>query len=112
MLKFAAVLIFPALLAAGGFGLQLGEPKGDAVVVVRSAGCLDPAKAHITGTATGMVDGRRQTIALKLTPTQTPGEFGVTRQWPREGSFTLTFVGTNGAMTSRLEVDTAKLTLP
>jgi hypothetical protein len=76
----------------------------DAVVVVRAIGCHNPAQAQITGTATGLVDGHKQIIPLKLTPLPEPGMYAVTQQWPKSGSFALSFIGTNSGMTTSLVV--------
>ena len=99
--------ILPLALAygmfAGGFWLQLGNPeanaearKNNAVVVIKAIGCHDPATAQVTATATGMVEGRRQTIALKLTPLSEPGTFALAQQWPKTGRWVIQLAGKNG----------------
>ena len=87
-------------LFAGGFYLQLGNPeanaearKANAVVTVKATGCGEPAKARITATATGFVDGRRQKIELKLTPLSEPGSYALTQQWPKEGRWVIELRG-------------------
>src|ERR1700690_1242904 len=77
-------VVLPLTLAcqlfAGGFWLQLGNPeanaearKNNAVVIIKATGCHDPAAAQVTANAIGIVDGKRQTIALKLIPFSEPG---------------------------------------
>lgn len=94
-----AVLVAATALA-GGFNLEFGNPEAnpeakakDAAVIVRAVGCHSPEKAVFTGTAIGIVNGKRQTIPLTLIPLSDPGVFAVKQQWPREGSWVLTFTG-------------------
>jgi hypothetical protein len=112
MLRFAvAVLVVAAPLFAGGFWLEMGSPKAspearaqNAALVVRATGCHDPATAQISGVAMRMVEGRKQTTALKLIPMKAPGTFAVLRDWPADASVTLEFVGHNAGMTTSLLV--------
>ena len=92
-------------LLAGGFYLQLGNPdaneearKANAVLVVKAAGCHDPAAAEVTATATGTVDGKPQTIALKLTKLHEAGAFALTQQWPKQGKWVIEIAGKNAGM--------------
>jgi hypothetical protein len=85
---------------AGGFSLEFGNPAANpdakakgAALVVRAVGCHSPEKAVFTGTAEGVVNGKRQTIALTMIPLGQPGVFAVKQQWPSEGSWVLTFAG-------------------
>lgn len=71
-----------------------------------------PLDRGITGTATGTVDGRRQTLTLSLDPTNMPGVFALRRTWPAgpwvlalnaggpDGATALVGVGSNGAVRS------------
>ena len=95
---------------AGGFFLTLGNPvaanapqaKG-AVLVVRPDGCHEPAKARITGTAEGLVNGARRSVPLKLIALPTPGVYAVNREWPAEGVWVVNLTGVNlGATTSAI----------
>jgi hypothetical protein len=83
-------------LFAGGFYLTLGNPeanpeakKANAVLVLRMDGCHEPEKATVTATATGMVDGKRQVVPLKLTKLSSPGTYALTQQWPKEGKWVI-----------------------
>jgi hypothetical protein len=104
------MLALAGQLLAGGFYLQLGNPeantearKANAVLVIQAAGCHDPASADVTATATGMVDGKQQTIALKLTKLQGAGMFALTQQWPKQGKWVIEIVGKNpGQFTNTL----------
>jgi hypothetical protein len=97
-----AVTALAGQLFAGGFIVELGNPdanpeakKANAVLVVRAIGCHDPAIAKITGTAVGMVNGKRESIPLQLTKLSAPGTYALTQQWPKEGKWVLEFVGRN-----------------
>ncbi len=101
---FAAAI--PIALAttgfAGGFFIVLGNPDAsaearavNAVLTVKAAGCHQPEKAVVSATAIGLVNGRREAIALKLVQLPEPGMYAVTRQWPSDGKWVLQFVGTD-----------------
>ena len=95
---------------AGGFFLSIGNPVAanvpqvkKAVLVVRPDGCNEPAKAQITGTAEGIVNGARQSVHLKLTALPTPGVYAVFREWPAEGIWVVNLTGKYlGATTSAI----------
>ncbi len=98
----AAVLVLAGQLFAGGFWLQLGNPeasvearKANAVVTIKATGCHDPATAKVTATATGMVDGQRRSIPLKLEVLSEPGMFALSQQWPKQGTWVIELVGKN-----------------
>lgn len=98
-----ALIAFAGHLFAGGFYLQLGNPdasaearKANAVLTIKAAGCHDPATAEVTGTATGLVDGHRQSIPLKLTRLSETGMFALSQQWPREGRWVIQLTARNG----------------
>lgn len=107
---FAAALLLAAPTFAGGFWLTLGNPDASpeaqalhAVVTVMPTGCGDPANAKVTATAEGMIQGKRTTIALKISPLSRPGLYAITRQWPAEGKWAVRVVAEySGATTSAL----------
>ena len=99
----AAALALAGQLLAGGFYLQVGNPEAspeatklNAVVTVKATGCHDPALARLTATAIGIVDGKRQEIALKVAPLSTPGMFALTQQWPKTGRWVIRLEADNG----------------
>jgi hypothetical protein len=99
------ILACAGQLLAGGFFLQLGNPEANAearklgaVVVIKAAGCHDPAKAQVTATAIGVVNGQRRTIPLEVKALPGPGEFAIARQWPAEGKWVIQLVGRNEEM--------------
>ncbi len=88
------------LAFAGGFFLSLGNPAAagdpkarDAFVTVRADGCGMPSLARISGKAEGLVNGRRQSVPLKLTALSSKGLYAVPREWPAEGVWVLTLTG-------------------
>jgi len=101
----AALLALAGSLFGGGFYLQLGNPEAspdarklNAVVTVKSAGCVKPDETKISATAIGTVNGERREIALKLEPLSTPGMFAIARQWPKEGRWVIRLEATNGSL--------------
>jgi hypothetical protein len=101
---FIGMAALAGQLLAGGFFLQLGNPeanpearKAKAVLVIKAAGCHDPATAEVAATATGMVGGKQQTIPLKVTKLQEAGTFALTQQWPKQGKWVIEIVGKNPA---------------
>jgi hypothetical protein len=103
MLRFVAPLALVGQLMAGGFYLQLGNPdaseearKANAVLTVKATGCHDPASATLTATAVGMVNGKRQTIPLRVTKLSEIGMFALSQQWPKDGKWVIELVARNG----------------
>jgi hypothetical protein len=87
-----------APLFAGGFWLQFGNAEANpearsknAVLVVKPVGCHNPESAKVSGTAEGIVDGKRTSVALTLVPLSEPGTYAVTRSWPKDGNWVLSF---------------------
>jgi hypothetical protein len=85
-------------LFAGGFFLQLGNPdanaeaiKARAVLVIKAVGCHDPATADVTAVAIG----KNQRIPLTLTKLSGVGEFALTQQWPKDGTWVIELTGRN-----------------
>ena len=102
-IRFIVPLALAFQMIAGGFWLQLGNPeansearKNNAVLVIKATGCHDPATAQVTAAAIGMIDGRRQTIPLKLTPLSEPATFALAQQWPKSGHWVIQLIGRNG----------------
>ena len=49
----------------------------------------DPMAQTVTGTATGMVDGRRRTVQLAFERTNLPAVMALRQNWPSEGTWAL-----------------------
>lgn len=89
-------------LMAGAFVLQIGKPSANpeaeakqAMLVVRGVACVEQEKTTVTGSAEGIVNGARESVALKLIPLSGESTYAVTQQWPSEGKWVLTFTMTN-----------------
>jgi hypothetical protein len=48
-----------------------------------------PTLRDVTGTAEGLVDGVRKTVALRIDTTSRPAVFAVRKQWPPDGTWLL-----------------------
>jgi len=88
-------MLMPLALAWGG-GFYLVVQNKDAGLTVEAQGCQDYSHARITGQAEGIVNGKRQSMSLELTPTEKPGTYTVRKQWPAEGKWVLVFSGISG----------------
>ena len=100
-------------LFGGGFYLQLGNPEAspealklNAVVTVKSAGCVEPSATKISATAIGTVNGERREIKLKLDPLSAPGMFAIAQQWPKQGRWVIRLEATNGSLFTSLLAST------
>jgi hypothetical protein len=77
--------------------LSIETPVNPFDASARGAICLVHAATHegppdisaLSGTAEGLVNGARRSIALKLDATSRPGVFAVRKQWPSEGAWVL-----------------------
>ena len=90
-----------ALALADGFTFEIGSPVAaqdfhtkTSAFVFRTQGCADPAKARIEGSAEGLVNGMRRSIALKMTALARPGVYAVEQNWPVEGAWVVNLKGT------------------
>lgn len=103
-LSFRLAALLTALGAwpavAQDFALQVGPPvAGNAppaktsMLVVRPAGCAEPARAQITATAEGIVNGARRSVPLKLSALPTSGVHAIHREWPNFGVWIVNLVG-------------------
>jgi hypothetical protein len=90
-----------ALLAfAQTFTFTIGSPVASmdgrsklAAFVFRTEGCADAAKAQVDGTAEGLVQGARKSVALKLVAMSTPGVYAVYPTWPADGDWVVSLHG-------------------
>jgi hypothetical protein len=113
-MKYTLILIALSIPAfAADFTLAIGSPAAaslpgpeslpggavrvskvkDAVLAVRTENCADPAKAQITGTAEGLVNGARQSVALRLISAPGTGVYLVSREWPTQGAWVVNLSG-------------------
>lgn len=99
--RLPAILVLVAIapLLAGGFFIELGNPSAssdikakNAVIVARLTGCHEPEKGALEATAEGIVDGKRQSVPLKVSVLSAPGTFAISQQWPDEGNWIVKLV--------------------
>ncbi len=107
---FIGFAVAPVALA-GGFQLSVEAPAvnsdpelKDAVLVLRTFGCHQPTDATLSGTAEGVVNGRRQSVPLELASTS-KGVVKVRQQWPSEGTWVLAITGEYRGMTNSLMIE-------
>jgi hypothetical protein len=104
-----------AVLVAQDFVLQVGPaiagktPSAKkSLFVVRPGGCADPARAKITATAEGIVNGARRSVPVTLAALPTPGVHAVPRDWPAGGVWIVNLVGTCDGRTAGALVPVAE----
>ncbi|MGA2343974.1 MAG: hypothetical protein ABSG29_12350 [Steroidobacteraceae bacterium] len=92
-----------ALAFAGEFTFSIGSPVAAqdfrakaAAFVFRTQDCADPAKAQISATAEGLVNGVRRSVALKVEAMAKPGVYAVYQTWGPEGRWLVNLKGTCG----------------
>jgi hypothetical protein len=101
----AAILSTPAS-AGTMFRVEVGSPIAlgitkyftkntkKIVLAVRGVVCEDLSNVQITGTAEGVVAGKRQSLPLTLTPVEPAGAvYAIQQQWPPEGTWVLHLKG-------------------
>jgi hypothetical protein len=66
-----------------------GSLAGSVLLVHAATRDGTPTIADVNGSAEGIVNGARRSIALKFDPTARPGVFAVRKQWPSEGTWLL-----------------------
>jgi hypothetical protein len=66
-----------------------GSVAGAVLLVHASTRDGTPSISDVNGSAEGIVNGARRSIALKLDPTSRAGVFAVRKQWPSEGTWLL-----------------------
>lgn len=77
-------------------GNPLDPRTRDAYLVVHAWHHDTPAGLPVKGTAVGVVNGERRTIALRFAPTGRTGAYALSRQWPAEGRWMLHLVAVQG----------------
>jgi hypothetical protein len=103
MLRLWILTISATAAMADGFTFNIGGPvasqdfrmKG-AVFVFRTQGCSDPARVQVSGTAEGILQGTRRSVALKIVTTAQPNVYGVFQNWPAAGDWVVNLKGACG----------------
>src|SRR5258707_11557045 len=95
-----AVCAIGAVALASEFTFTIGSPVASqdfqmkaASFVFRTEGCAEPAKAQVGGSAEGLVNGTRKSVALKVVPASKPGVYAVYQTWPAEGEWVVNLKG-------------------
>lgn len=110
---FALLCLQAGILAAQEFSIQIASPVAaqtyrmkSSAFVFRALGCEAPAKAEVTASAEGLVQGQRRSVPVKVQEAQTPGVFGIFRQWPDEGVWIVSLAGRCGPKSASVLVAT------
>jgi hypothetical protein len=91
-----ALLALAAPLFGGGFYLEVGAPRdAKTVMVARLTGCHHPEEGKLQGTAEGLLNGKRQSLPLRITALSEPGAYAITQQWPVEGKWVVHLTATH-----------------
>jgi len=94
-LSVAMMLAMSASSFGGGIQFSVETPKApadaqmkDVVLVARAFSCFQPTDTKVSGTAEGLINGNRKSIALELSPIG-QGVYAIRQQWPSEGIWVL-----------------------
>lgn len=87
----------PAALAGGGKPyVQVWGPHEDGLYAVHTYLCENPGALRVTAWAEGLVDGKRQTLPIKLEKMKEKGVYKFARSWPEQGSWAIRMKVENG----------------
>ena len=101
----AVALLAPAVGAGTMFRLEIGSSaalgtdkkfkNGQKIVVaVRAVVCQDLPNVKVTGTAEGLVNGKRESLPLSLMVVDpTEAVYAIQQQWPQDGAWVLHLKG-------------------
>ncbi len=105
----AVALLATAAVAGTMFRLEIGSTAAlgmekkfnkdikngkKVIVAVRAVVCQDLANVKVSGTAEGLVNGKRESLPITLTVIdQTEGVYAVAQQWPQDGTWVLHLKG-------------------
>ena len=106
-MRLTRYLLAPALAATMAFmgppWISIETPPNpydsasrDAYLLVHTFHHGTPVPNPISGTAEGIVDGARRTVALEFGNTSRPGVYALRKQWPEKGVWTLVIAATQG----------------
>jgi hypothetical protein len=101
----AVVLFISAIVIAGGFQISVesGSTREKAIII-KTFGCHTPSDAEITGTAEGIVDGKRRSIKLNFNHDK-KGVFTAAKQWSDEGAWIIIIEARYNGMNSNAIVE-------
>jgi hypothetical protein len=101
----ANLLVFlSGAASAEEFAIQIASPVAAqsynmkrSAFVFRTLGCAAPEIPEVSAKAEGRVNAQRKTLPLKVSAAQTPGVFGIFREWPEEGVWIVNIKGRCGS---------------
>lgn len=94
-LALASLLAFtqaPAAQAGGAIARVLAPSTSDGVYVVETLNCGERQSFGVSAFAEGRVEGRLQSIPLRLDRGEGPGLLVLRRQWPVDGTWVVRIV--------------------
>lgn len=96
----AAVSVIPALAGALIVDFENVTSNAEAVAtgavaVAKVTSCVHPEKITLTATAEGIVNGKRQSVPLRMIRLKAAGTFAVLSDWPTQGSWAIKIVATH-----------------
>ena len=115
MVTFKKIFVIAGLLClaptpsshAQQFRLTVGSPIAgntpgfkDSLFVVRTDGCAEPAKARISASGEGLVNGVRRTAAIAPAPLAQPGAYAISRRGMIDGTWVVSLTATCRDMTA------------
>ena len=96
--RSASLMLLAAPLFAGSVLLDFGNPKASsdpaaqgAIMTVRLIGCDAKNQGKISGTAEGLVDGKRVSMPLRIVPLSNGDMHAVQWERPHAGTWLLAF---------------------
>ena len=92
----ASALVGPPWIAIEYPANPLDRTTRGAYLLVHAFHHGTPVGLPVRGTAEGIVDGKRRTVALDFTKTSRPGVYALARQWPEDGRWMLVITVTQG----------------
>src|SRR5688500_18940579 len=87
-------LAAPAVAGPAWISIELPATPYDkatrgAFLIVHTYHHSDAGRAGVSGSAEGLVGGRRRTVRLTFDATSRSGSYALKKQWPSEGTWTL-----------------------
>jgi len=96
---FSAAHASPPWIAIEFPANPFDRASGDAFLTVRTYRASDLIASTVTGTAEGVVDGKRQSMALEVRPSSQPGAYAVHWKRPAVGRWVLVINSGSGGST-------------
>ena len=85
----ALVAVLAPAALAGGANAKVSGPMKDGRYFVHTYACSDPAALKVTAWAEGLVNGKRQTVPIRIEKTREKGVYSFARTWPESGTWAI-----------------------